>query len=144
MDYLTVIKDLYQWLRQYQIKQEKIIPKVEDHKIIFQLHHPTEGLLNVKMDLPLEKRFLCHGIGLEFENNIKDTDPLLNVYDFGGIFDPIDGYVPGDHYATTHYAMLGAILYRETGEKTFLDDASRLFYGMDLPQLFHFFFTSVT
>ncbi len=47
----------------------------------------------------------------------------LQVYDAGGIFDPIDGRVQGEHYSTSHFALLAAILFRETGEATFLESA---------------------
>jgi hypothetical protein len=41
-------------------------------------------------------------------------------YNQGGILDPVDNCVCGDHYATTHFALLSALLYRKTGKKDYL------------------------
>lgn len=52
-----------------------------------------------------------------------DGEGDLSVYDCGGVFDPVDGHVPGEHYGTSHLAWLSAILWHQTREPAYLECA---------------------
>jgi hypothetical protein len=112
MNYLGVAENIYQWLAKYQINQRQIVSHYNEkiQELSFNLQHPVEGEKKVKMPVPDNKFFRTHGIGLKMNQEENDRC-LLDVYDNGGIFDPVDSYVPGDHYAATHFALLGAIIY---------------------------------
>ncbi|KJJ85942.1 glycosyltransferase [Candidatus Omnitrophus magneticus] len=53
------------------------------------------------------------------DTNNNETHTAI-VYDYGGIWDPVDGKVPGEHYGTTFFGYLSALMYRDTGENQFL------------------------
>lgn len=44
-------------------------------------------------------------------------------YDHGGIYDPIDKRVFGEHYSATHFALLSAVLFRMTNDLKYLNSA---------------------
>jgi len=120
MDYLTTAESIFYWLTQYQISQRQIVARREKEEINFTLEHPIEGNIEVKEPLPEGKNFRSHGVGLRIIQKDKQK-VVLEVYDHGGIFDPIDYSIPGDHYATTHFALLGAILFRERQQEDLLE-----------------------
>ncbi len=124
MNYLSIAESIFHWLAQYQIKQRQIVANRKGNEISFILEHPVEGKKEVIQPLPEEKYFRTHGIGLKVIQN-KDEQVILKVYDYGGIFDPIAYKVPGDHYATTHFALLGAILYRESMDPEILEKVKK-------------------
>lgn len=55
--------------------------------------------------------------GLLYE---KMPTGVFQVYDDGGIFDPMEHRVCGDHYAASHFAMMASVLYLLTNEKKYL------------------------
>ncbi|HHS12419.1 MAG TPA: hypothetical protein ENN03_01480 [bacterium] len=69
------------------------------------------GKMKKVTDIPRESCFQVDGIGLCIAERGKNSARLI-VYDHGGIYDPLDRRVPGDHYATTHFALLGSIIRR--------------------------------
>lgn len=84
------------------------------------LEHPVAGKIEDRIQLPDEGHFRFHGIGLQVVTK-HAHQAVLDVYDSGGIFDAIDDLVPGEHYATTHFALLGAILFHEHPDPTLLE-----------------------
>lgn len=44
-------------------------------------------------------------------------------YDYGGIYDPVDKRVLGEQYSATHFALLSALLFRNTNDFTYLKSA---------------------
>ncbi len=124
MDYLSVADKIFRWLASFQIQQDKIRASVKDGDVHFSLHHPVRGEESVKLKLTESDFFRYNGIGLKKSGDTKHG-VMLDVYDYGGIFDPIDDFVPGDHYATTHFALLGAILYQEQESEQLLEKIKR-------------------
>jgi len=124
MNYLRTAETIFNWLAPYQILQDYITARSNEGRLSFQLNHPVEGSIAVDEPLPPESYFRSHGIGLEMEKE-GGKDVRLRVYDFGGIFDPIDSFVPGEHYATTHFALLGAILYLEKRDPSILEKVKK-------------------
>ena len=73
------------------------------------LLHPGEVSLDVSIEhFTGYKRFA--GLGLESDSPSTQS---VKCIDYGGIYDPIDGFVPGDHYAASHYALLETILINQ-------------------------------
>jgi PAS domain-containing protein len=118
--YLDVARGIHAWLGALQIKQKWIDAEVLDGQMAYQLAHPVKGKIQVRQPMPSERIFRSHGIALE---QAADSRAKLRVYDFGGIWDPIDGLVPGEHYAATHFALLSAILFNQTKEPHYLEQA---------------------
>ena len=60
-------------------------------------------------------------------SEVSPTDtPLVGArlpYDLGGIYDHLDGCVPGEHYATTFFGLFSAIMYQLTGKPGYLGRA---------------------
>jgi hypothetical protein len=46
-----------------------------------------------------------------------------SLFDAFGVYDPLEGRVEGDHYATSHYVLMSAALHRLTGEPEYLQAA---------------------
>lgn len=130
MNYLEVITELHLWLKKLQVTQKHIVADLNGDNIKFTLFHPIKGIIAVEQTLPEKKFFQSYGIALQIKNKTKDKVEM-DVYDFGGIFDPLDKRVQGEHYSTMHFALLSAILYSETKEDSYLDCTSE---AMD----FHF------
>jgi len=66
-------------------------------------------------------------ISLKIAQKILDWLTSLQIqvpgYDHGGILDPLDGRVIGDHYSTTHFAWACALYYKKTGLKKWFERA---------------------
>ena len=110
MDYIQQATEIFEWLSSFQIDQPPIAGTLIGNRLTFNLQIPGRGEVKVDMPLPEEKYFLCHGIGMKIFLK-KNGNFVLDCYDDGGIFDEIDNSIPGTHYATTHFALLGAILF---------------------------------
>ena len=124
MDYLQIASDIYQWLNKYQINQSVVSGKVENSNLSFMIDHPVDGSIKIQKPISNEMYFRNRGIGFNVRSlNGNNVDIL--VYDYGGIYDPVDKLVPGDHYAATHYALLGAILYQSKQNDELLEDITR-------------------
>ena len=82
------------------------------------------------------------GIALTTKNS--DDSPLVVVHDHGAIYDPIDGRPQGEHYSTTHFALLSAILFTESQDPSYLESAKSVIKFADWnrkveePELFKF------
>ncbi len=120
--YLEIAAGLWSWLAGLQIKQKTIFAKVASSELCFDLEHPVQGLVQVRQPFSAKNIFSAHGIALQVVSQAADRAEL-EVYDRGGIFDPIDGRVQGEHYSATHFALLSAILFSETGEEKYLSAA---------------------
>lgn len=120
MDYLSVAKNIFDYLARHQIRQQEIVAPIENGLAHITLDHPTRGTIEDRIQLPDEGYFRCHGIGLKVVTK-NAHQAVLDVYDCGGIFDAIDDLVPGEHYATTHFALLGAIVYRQQPDPAVLE-----------------------
>jgi len=120
MNYFTVAEDIFYWLSKYQVRQRRIMAKLKEGQIRFVLDHPVEGKVEINQPLSDKDSFRNRGVGLRIAER-QSKNIVLNVYDHGGIFDPIDSFVPGEHYATTHFALLGAILYEERKDVSILE-----------------------
>lgn len=118
--YFHIANEIFQWLGQNQVIQNEIKAKQVNGDLKFSLEHPAQGCLPMKTSLWREKIFRCGGIAMQVAiQNGEEVE--LEVYDHGGIWDPVDELVPGDHYATTHFALLGAILYQENPDDYILE-----------------------
>lgn len=84
-----------------------------------QLQHPTRGKISVWHSIESGEICSCEGVGLRLLSRTHDSAEI-EVYDAGGIFDPLDGRVQGEHYSATHFALLSAILFSETAEQKYL------------------------
>ena len=111
MEYIEAASDIFKWLKRYQVNQETIKPDYEGGKVKFVVNHPVQGKVSVNEAIPDKEYFQINGLGMRRAKNEEDKVEL-ECYDNGGIWDPLDGNVPGTHYATTHFALLGAILLR--------------------------------
>lgn len=67
-------------------------------------------------DNSLPAGFILHG-GLLYRSNGYTTGKLYDQY---GVFDPFEGRVEGDHYATSHFVLMAAAMFRLTGEPKYL------------------------
>jgi hypothetical protein len=122
MTYLQIATEMYDWLARHQIRTAGIPAKIENQRLEFILPHPLQGALPVSMPVPEKALFRSHGVGLRLPEGSSGSFSL-SVYDCGGIFDPVEGYVPGDHYATTYFGLLSALLYQETRNESCLERA---------------------
>ncbi|MBN1894367.1 hypothetical protein JW906_07715 [bacterium] len=123
VSYWKAATDIFNWLSQHQIRQQHIVARREGPFISFTLQHPVRKDLPVRCLLPLEDSFRIQGIGLRVVHR-DHSEVLLQVYDHGGIWDPVDENVPGDHYATTHFACLAAVIFAETKDRSLLEKIS--------------------
>lgn len=112
MKYSETARDIFNWLKKLQVKQKEITAELVDYQLFFLLEHPLEGKIKVEIPYPESEYFTVKGIGLQIKKKERKI-VIISVYDYGGIFDPIDYYNPGDHYAATHFALLGALLYEQ-------------------------------
>lgn len=131
IDYDPVLSSLYGWLRKLQITQKTISAHIEESQsaldedsLEFDLDHPVKGAVRVRMLLPTDEYFRVEGIGLRLAER-HDDRAVLDVYDYGGIFDPVDGCVQGEHYSASHLAWMAAVFHADSGKETYLDDARR-------------------
>ncbi|MDZ7341186.1 MAG: hypothetical protein ONB27_07505 [candidate division KSB1 bacterium] len=120
MNYLLVAKNIFDYLARHQIRQKEIVAPIENGWANIVIKHPIRGTIEDRIQLPDEGFFRFHGIGLKVVTK-NAHQAVLDVYDNGGIFDAIDDLVPGEHYATTHFALLGAILYRHHPDPAILE-----------------------
>lgn len=120
--YLEIAKGIHSWLENLQIKQQAIEAELSDGKYCFCLLHPTKGEVEVEAEFSGDKICIVQGIALRLRSG-NEVTARVEVYDAGGIFDPIDGRVQGEHYSTSHFALLGSILYCETREQRYLESA---------------------
>jgi len=126
LDYLKIATNIFFWLEKFQVMQKQIEARRTSYALAFQLDHPVEGKIDVTDVFPKHETLVSHGIGLEvLENNCQKT--VLGVYDSGGIYDPIDNLIPGDHYAASHFALLGSILYTQKPDPFILERVKRAF-----------------
>jgi len=121
MNYFNVAEQIFQWLSQFQVKEKNIsFKKIKDGLIEFNFFHPIKGEITCRIKSPADRFFQHEGIGFVFRENGQGEGVLEN-YDFGGIFDPIDNQVVGTHYATTHFAWLGALIYQKDRKPDILE-----------------------
>ncbi len=116
---LSVLIELFEWLAQYQIKEGYKSGTCRDGKLAFTVDHPKYGRRDVLISEPHEKFFRVDGIGFELKKKVNRQVEIF-VYDQGGIYDPVDDRVLGEHYSTSCFALLGAVLFRITGDKKYL------------------------
>jgi len=116
--------EIHKYLADLQIGQQKVSSHLEGSLLTFELFHPVNGKVKVSQPVPYKSHFLSHGIGLKLPSDFPENCEL-EVYDYGGIFDPVDGYVPGDHYATTFFALLSALLFIETKKEQYFIQAKK-------------------
>lgn len=64
-------------------------------------------------------KFISHG-----DLSKKKGNPDL-YYDDGGILDPVTGRVMGEHYSTSHFALMGALLHIITNDARYLSSSIR-------------------
>jgi hypothetical protein len=60
--------------------------------------------------------FECDGLIYQHNNS------SYQLYDKGAVFDEVEGRVVGDHYATSHYALMCAALYLTSNNEQYLKD----------------------
>jgi len=113
--YLEIAKGIHSWLETLQVKKKYVRVTERDHRFAFHFEHPTKGDICVELDAIPDDIFVRDGISFK-----KASGNRLKVYDAGGIYDPVDGRVQGEHYGTTHFALLSAILFHESGEEFYL------------------------
>lgn len=121
---MEIASEIYSWLANLQIKQKTIAAKIVAGAYQFELPHPTQGAVSVKQAVRDNELFSCHGVALRSRGQ-DGHGATLDVFDAGGIYDPLDGRVQGEHYSTTHFALLAAILYQETKEPQYLESAKQ-------------------
>ncbi len=121
--YLETAKALQIWLAGLQVKPDFSDGHKISDRVDFQLNHPVDGKVTVSKKNLTEQIFTANGIALR---GIKDgSSNKIEIVDAGGIYDPIDGRVQGEHYSTSHFALLSAILYNETKDDHYLDQAKQ-------------------
>jgi len=114
--------EIYEWLCRHQITEPEIEAKVKNNFLYFKFDHPIGGMISAKREIPIEKIWQESGITFQTISQ-KGKNLRIRVYDYGGILDPIDGFVPGEHYGTTFFAYLSALFFKQTGEAGFLSRA---------------------
>ncbi len=119
--YLETAKGIFSWLDSLQIKQREIPATAGAGAPTFQLDHPLDGPLTVPYERNGTEIFSHAGVALKYRT--AGDSPVLEVYDHGGIYDPVDRRIQGEHYSASHFALLGAILFQETGEASYLESA---------------------
>jgi len=116
--YFDTAREIYLWLDKLQIKQETIAiqPNVQARQ--FRFSHPVEGQIEITLPEARDGEIVTsNGIAFRINGNSVES------YDVGGIFDPVDGRVQGEHYSATHFALLAATLFSKTGESHYLESA---------------------
>ncbi|MFQ5636733.1 MAG: hypothetical protein ACE5IR_01900 [bacterium] len=124
--YLETASEIHSWLSSLQVTQKWIDADIRGEASVFLLDHPILGKLEVTQSQTNAGIFRQQGIALQLHEEEK-LGAQLRVYDYGGIWDPIDGFVAGEHYAASHYALLSAVLYGDTHDPHFLQHASKAF-----------------
>ena len=94
---------IYHWLSRYQILQEELLPSKPGEKAYI-FEHPLLRKVGIDLQETDSRRILkrLHGVGIDIQSK--------RIIDFGGIFDPLAGFVVGDHYASSHFAWLASML----------------------------------
>ncbi len=106
-----------------QVADEPVHAQVADNHFDFKISHPVDGEITARHPVT-ESVFSSNGIALRPISQ-SGRNATLAVHDGGGIYDPLDGRVPGEHYGASHFALLSAILFAETHEPNYLDCARR-------------------
>ncbi len=112
---MEVAGEIFSWLEKLQIKQT--VAHVNGQQRV-KLKHPIDGDVSATLQAKSASFSIAGGIAMQPLGPEK-----LQVYDTGGIFDPIDGRVQGEHYSTSHFALLAAILFLETKDQTYIEQA---------------------
>jgi len=117
---LDVLKLQWTWLAKLQLNIKYPVFLVRNETACISFTHPFQGEVIAEIPLPLKRFVKINGIGFELKLRGSEEIDNISCYDNGAIFDPIDGYVPGDHYATSHFALLCAILYKLTKNREYI------------------------
>jgi len=126
VDYLHVAKRIHSWLAGLQITQKFVQATAPDNRLVFTCLHPEKDVLSIVEEFPRERIFHTSGVAFEVAEK-KAAEATLRVYDFGGIWDPVDERVMGEHYSTSHFALLSAILYNQSRDPGYLEQAKQAF-----------------
>ncbi|HEX9655240.1 MAG TPA: hypothetical protein VGA99_16170 [bacterium] len=126
IEYQRIAQKIHDWLASLQVNQELLKAEVRDGNLHFTLEHPVKRDLKIAAPLPPDRLFQTQGLVIELVDK-RAAEATLRVYDFGGIWDPVDERVMGEHYSASHFALLSAILYEQTGERQYLDHATKAF-----------------
>ena len=121
--YLETAKEIFDWLASLQVRHQTVDAAVEGNSYVFSFVHPTKGKLTARV--PVADSEVISVEGVVFTR--LDTKPgklIFETLDGGGIFDPVDGRVQGEHYSTTHFAALAAILFCEDHQERYLKAAT--------------------
>lgn len=126
IDCLKVATEIHGWLAGLQISQKWIPANFEKDSVAFTFEHPERGEIAVAEKLTSDPIFSTNGVAFEIDDR-ECQNGKVRVYDYGGIYDPFDGRVMGEHYSTSHFALLSAILHEQSREPTHLEQAKRAF-----------------
>jgi hypothetical protein len=126
VNYLHVAERIHGWLTGLQISQKFVQAAAPDNRLVFTFQHPEKGSINVIEEFPRDRVFRVGGVAFETAEK-KGAEATLRVYDFGGIWDPVDERVMGEHYSTSHFALLSAVLYNQSHDREYLEQAKQAF-----------------
>jgi hypothetical protein len=72
------------------------------------------------MPIPSSGFVRVEGVGFQIACGPNGDPVSAKCYDDGALLDPMDDHVPGEHYGTSHFALLCAVLYRLTSDSQYL------------------------
>jgi len=127
---IDVLNDLHSWLGSLQVRPDPIKIEKANGELFLQYRHPLNGKVDVALPQPSAGLVRIDGVGFKIANDAGREMAQVMCVDQGGIFDPLDWCVPGDHYATSHFALLSAQLFILNSEEKYLDylKSALLFY----------------
>ncbi len=106
----AIVTRLSEWLVSLQIDIESPVLRERGGGYELAFRHPLKG--QVVCPVPLEENIVrLEGIAFEISRDEGGVPVNVRCFDHGGIYDPVDGCVPGDHYSASHFALLNAVLY---------------------------------
>lgn len=123
---VTILEGLYGWLANLQVNVNEIPIIPEEGKFFCTFNHPIKGKVKcevAKGDLLVR----LAGVGFRIVTNELDTPIFAKCIDYGGIFDPQDGFVPGDHYSASHFALICTVLHALNPGKEYIENAKKAF-----------------
>ena len=114
----------FDWLKKLQVNIPDPELSLEQGKWYLAFNHPIHG--SIKCSLPEEGGYVqLNGLVFNIEWEHKDNIPVVSCIDHGAIYDPIEERVPGEHYGTSHFALLCAILFELTKETHYIANIER-------------------
>lgn len=114
---------LYWWLAKHQVMDRRVVLSRTGGKYTGKVSNGVPIELSVAQAEVRSRPQRVSGLAICIDQ-VSNGIVVASVPDYGGIYDPKEGRVFGEHYATSHFAWASAMLYELTQDDEFLGRAT--------------------